>query len=127
MNDTNEPFVTSSNSFETQGMNTFFGNFMTEISSITDPGQQSEVMTYTQTSTLPSMPSIADDAQIHSLYFDGSKSKEGVGVGCVLIDPKKCKTLISHRLEFECTNTIVEYEVLVQGLKKDIDLKVKFL
>jgi hypothetical protein len=53
LNDANEPFTASANSFEMQGMNTFFGNFMTEISPITDPGQQSEVMTYTQTSALP--------------------------------------------------------------------------
>jgi hypothetical protein len=51
LNDANEPFTASANSFEMQGMNTFFGNFMTEISPITDPGQQSEVMTYTQTSS----------------------------------------------------------------------------
>jgi hypothetical protein len=62
LNDTNEPFVTSANSFETQGMNTFFGNFMTEISSITDPGQQSEVTTYTQTPSLSNMPSTVNDA-----------------------------------------------------------------
>jgi hypothetical protein len=35
--------------------------------------------------------------------------------------------LISCRLEFECTNNTVEYEALVQGLKKSIDLKVKYL
>jgi hypothetical protein len=62
LNDTNKPFVTSANSFETQGMNTFFGNFMTEISSFIDPGQQSKVTTYTQTSTLPSMSSTFNDA-----------------------------------------------------------------
>jgi hypothetical protein len=58
-------------------MNTFFGNFMTEISSITDPGQQSQVITYTQTTNFPSMPSTADDAQIWSLYFDESKKLRG--------------------------------------------------
>jgi hypothetical protein len=49
--------------------------------------QQYEVVTCTQTSTFPSMPSTSDDTQIWSLYFDGYKSKEGEGVGCVLIDP----------------------------------------
>jgi hypothetical protein len=47
MNDTNEIFITSANSFETRGMNTFFGNFITEISPITDPAQQYEVVTCT--------------------------------------------------------------------------------
>ena len=30
--------------------------------------------------------------------------------------------MISCRLEFQCTNNIAEYEALVQGLKKEIDL-----
>jgi hypothetical protein len=37
-------------------MNTFFGNFMTEISSITDPEQQSKVTNYTQALASPNMP-----------------------------------------------------------------------
>jgi hypothetical protein len=64
LNDPNEPFVTSTNSIETQGMNTFFDNFMTEISSITDPEQQSEFTDYTQAPALPNTPCIANDAQI---------------------------------------------------------------
>ena len=48
-----------------------------------------------------------------TLYFDGSKTKEGVGICCVLIDPKKNKTLITCKLEFECTNNMVEYEALI--------------
>jgi hypothetical protein len=63
-NDENEPFTTYTNSFEMQGMNTFFDNFMTEISPFLDPGQQSELMTYTQTSTLPSVSNTFDEAQI---------------------------------------------------------------
>jgi hypothetical protein len=55
-------------------MNTFFGNFMNEISSIIDPVQQSEISTYTQMKTLKSKPNVVDDEEIWSLYFDGSKS-----------------------------------------------------
>jgi hypothetical protein len=61
LNDPNEPFTIVVNSTETQGMNTYFGNFMTEISSITNLEQQSEVTTYTQMTTLPSTPNIVDD------------------------------------------------------------------
>ena len=60
-------------------------------------------------------------------FFDGSKTLEGSGAGCVLIDPKKNKHFLSCRLEFECTNNITEYEALVQGLRKAIELKVKNL
>jgi ribonuclease HI len=34
-------------------------------------------------------------------------------------------TLISCRLEFPCTNNTVEYESLLQGLKKALDLKAE--
>ena len=52
---------------------------------------------------------------------------EELGAGCVLIDPEKNKHFLSCRLEFECTNNTAEYEALVQGLKKSIELKVKNL
>ena len=47
---------------------------------------------------------------------------DGVGVGCALIDPKGIKTMIMWRLEFECTNNVAEYEALVQGFGKSIDM-----
>jgi hypothetical protein len=62
-----------------------------------------------------------------TLYFDGSKSQKGSGVGCILIDHKGKLHFLSCRLKFECTNNITEYEALVQGLKKSIDMDVKEL
>jgi hypothetical protein len=64
-------------------------------------------------------------SQVWTLCFDGSKSQEGLGAGCILIDPKGKRNFLSYRLEFECTNNIVEYEALVQGLKKSLDLNIK--
>ena len=61
------------------------------------------------------------------LYFNGSKTLEGSGARCVLIDPEENKHFLSCRLEFECTNNTAEYEELVHGLKKVIELKVKNL
>jgi hypothetical protein len=127
LNDANEPFTASTNSLEMQGMNTFFSNFMSETSHITDPKQQSELVTCTQSSALPNVPNTTNEAQIWSLYFDGSKSKEGASAGCVLIDPVGNNTLISCRLEFECTNNITEYEALLQGLRKSVDMNVRNL
>jgi ribonuclease HI len=66
-------------------------------------------------------------SQIWTIYFDGSKSQEGSGTGCILIDPKGKRHFLSCRLEFECTNNTTKYEALVQGLKKSIDLNVKEL
>ena len=65
------------------------------------------------------------DPIVWTLFFDGSMSKEGAGTGCVLIDPKGIKIMITCRLEFECTNNMVEYEALVQGLRKAIDMGAK--
>jgi ribonuclease HI len=127
LNDPNEPFTTSTNSFEMQGMNTFFDNFMIEISPFTDPGKQSELMNCIQSPSLPNVLNTTDEAQIWSLYFDGSKSKEGTGAGCVLINPAGNKTFIVCRLEFKCTNNTAEYEALLQGIKKSLDMDVRNL
>ena len=70
------------------------------------------------------MSNATDEAQIWSLYFDGSKSKEGVIAGCVLIDPAGNKTFIACRSEFECTNNTIEYEALLQGIRKVLDIDI---
>jgi hypothetical protein len=67
-------------------------------------------------------PSINID--MWTMFFDGSKSNKGEGVGCNLKDPKGKIILIACRLEFQCTNNIVEYKSLIQGLKKEVDMKV---
>jgi ribonuclease HI len=60
-----------------------------------------------------------------NLFFDGSKSLEGVdvGVGCMLKDIHGKKIMIACKLEFQCINNTVEYEALLQGLRKENDLK----
>ena len=57
------------------------------------------------------LPSVVSD--FWTLFFDGSKTLEGSGAGCVLIEPQKNKHFLSCRLEFECTNNTDEYEALV--------------
>ena len=44
-----------------------------------------------------------------------------------MISPQGEKTMLSCRLEFECTNNTAEYEALVQGLYKAIGFKVQYL
>jgi ribonuclease HI len=60
-----------------------------------------------------------------TLFFDGSKSLEGVGIRCILRNEKWNKTLVACRLEFQCTNNTFEYEALLQGLRKEVELKGK--
>jgi ribonuclease HI len=66
-------------------------------------------------------------SQVWALYFDGSKSQGGSGAACILIDPKGKQNFLSCRIEFEFTNNTAEYEALVQGIKKSIDLNIKEL
>jgi hypothetical protein len=107
LNDPKEPYTPPTDSPEVQGMDTYFENIMVEVLPINDPQQQSKIKAYTQPTTSIQLPDEPDRDQIWSLYFDGSKSKEGVGAGCIIIDPAGNKTLLDCRLEFECTNNIV--------------------
>ena len=61
------------------------------------------------------------------LFFDGSRSNEVAGAGCVLISLEGDKIMLTCRLEFDCTNNTTEYEALVQGLYKAIGLDVKYI
>jgi hypothetical protein len=51
------------------------------------------------------------DPNMWTLFFDGSKSLEGAGVGCILKYPKGRKTLIACRLEFPCTNNTLNMKL----------------
>ena len=44
------------------------------------------------------------------MFFDGSSSKEGVGVGVVPTSPSNEILSLSFKLEFEATNNVAEYE-----------------
>jgi ribonuclease HI len=65
--------------------------------------------------------------RLWKMYFDGSSSKEGFGVGILLISPLKEVITLSYKLEFETTNNIVEYEALVLGLRVAKDMAIDYL
>ena len=60
-----------------------------------------------------------------TLYSDGSKSQEGDVANSILINPKWYHFFLSCILKFICTNSLVEYEALLQGLKNEIDTKIR--
>jgi hypothetical protein len=62
------------------------------------------------------------DPNMWTLFFDGSKYLEGTVSSYILKDPNGNKVMIACRLEFQCIKNIVEYEALLQGLRKSIDL-----
>ena len=52
-----------------------------------------------------------------SLFFDGSRNKNGSGAGVMLISPNLEKCYFSYRLQFSFTKNVVEYKGLIQGIQ----------
>ena len=61
------------------------------------------------------------------MYFDGSISKIGFGVGVYIISPIKDFKALSYKLTFECTNNVVEYAALLLGLNSLKDMGEKII
>jgi hypothetical protein len=58
------------------------------------------------------------DVEAWTVFCDGSWGIFGAGAASVLIASSKVKTCYATRLDFSCTNNIVEYEALLLGLQK---------
>ena len=59
------------------------------------------------------------------MNFDGAYSKAGKGAGIVIISPEGKFFNFSFRLEFEATNNVAEYEVLLLGIEIAKDMGIK--
>ena len=118
MHDPKEPVLFSDSIIGNYMYEIGFGNFKYENSSFSDNKQQSKILNVTTVQHDSSFKDIVNnvdnydyvhiveskvvaDSSTWILYFDGSKSKEGAGVGCFLIDPKGNKNCIACRIEFE--------------------------
>ncbi|XP_016195951.1 uncharacterized protein LOC107637006 [Arachis ipaensis] len=55
------------------------------------------------------------------LYFDGSKHKDGAGVGILIISPEGIPSEFLFKLKYPCSNNVAEYEALILGLEILID------
>jgi hypothetical protein len=64
---------------------------------------------------------------IWTLEFDGSHSSSSSGAGIVLTTPSKETFYYSYRLEYHCTNNVVEYKALIIGLNLAINKGVTHL
>jgi ribonuclease HI len=58
------------------------------------------------------------DAEAWTVFCDGSWGTFGAGAAAVLIARSKVRTCYTVKLDFSCTNNIVEYEALMLGLRK---------
>jgi ribonuclease HI len=61
---------------------------------------------------------INKDVEAWTVFCDGSWGTFGAGAAIVLVAPSKVKTCYAARLDFSCTNNIVEYEAFLLGLRK---------
>ncbi|XP_072054313.1 uncharacterized protein [Arachis hypogaea] len=57
------------------------------------------------------------DVNYWKLYFDGSKHKDGAGVGILIISPEGIPSEFLFGLKYPCSNNVAEYEPLILGLK----------
>lgn len=55
------------------------------------------------------------------MYFDGSFTQQGSGAGVLFITPQGYKIPKAYKMMFPCTNNMLEYEALVNGLKLAIE------
>lgn len=126
----NDPVVYSNNIIGNNYVESFLGNFNAHSSPFLENSIVSQIGNYSQTDTSKCLNFV--DKHVHKylfrkLFFDGSRSIDGVGARCILFSQEGEKQMLACRLEFNCTNNIVEYEVLVQGLYKAIGLNMKYL
>ena len=54
-----------------------------------------------------------DMSGIWSMYFDGSRNKNGSGAGVMLTSPTQVRYYFSFRLQFSYTNNVANYESLI--------------
>jgi ribonuclease HI len=58
------------------------------------------------------------DAEAWTVFCDGSWGTFGAGAAAVLVVSSKVRTCYALKLDFSCTNNIVEYKALLLGLRK---------
>jgi hypothetical protein len=62
------------------------------------------------------------DDGIWHMHFDGSCSNERNGAGIILYSPVGKIHKLSYRLEFSCTNNVIEFEALLLGIENAYNL-----
>jgi hypothetical protein len=70
------------------------------------------------------LPPVQIQAEIWTMYFDGSLIKTGAGAGLLFISPLRVHMRYMIRLHFAASNNVTEYEALVTGLRIAIELGV---
>ncbi|GKV27231.1 hypothetical protein SLEP1_g36424 [Rubroshorea leprosula] len=67
------------------------------------------------------------EAELWTLYVDGSSNSRGSRAGAVLMGPGSFRSEHALKFNFEATNNMAEYEALLLGLRLAAELKVRSL
>ena len=133
---TNKIVMSPNSIIDNSHFETFFGRSNTKLSSFANSYKPSKLLpcnqiveldctlvdiSFTNSCTLFTNP------KSWNLYFDISRSEYGVDVGFLLIDLCSNRTYLVVQLEPRCTDTIDEYQTLIQGLSKVINMNVKHI
>jgi ribonuclease HI len=73
------------------------------------------------------LPTAPIQAELWTMYFDGSLMKTGAGAGLLFISPLGKHVRYVIRLHFPASNNVAEYEALVNGLHIAVELGVRRL
>ena len=61
------------------------------------------------------------------MYFDGSLTLEGAGMGVLLISPNIDRLRYALQVHFQTTNNVAKYEALLHGIRTAIKLGARRL
>ena len=61
------------------------------------------------------------------MYFDRSLMKKGIGVGLFFISPLGVRMRYTIRIHFLVSNSVAEYDALINGLRIAIELGIRWL
>jgi ribonuclease HI len=70
------------------------------------------------------LPPVQLQAELWTMYFDGSLMKTGAGVGLLFISPLRVHMHYIIWLHFPASNNVAEYEALITGLHIAVELGV---
>jgi ribonuclease HI len=73
------------------------------------------------------LPLVQLQAELWTMYLDGSLMKTGAGAGFLFISPLGVHMRYVIRLHFPASNNVAEYEALVTGLRIAVELGVRHL
>jgi len=73
------------------------------------------------------LPPAQVQAELWTMYFDGSLMKTGAGASRLFISPLGVHMRYVIRIHFVVSNNVVDYEALVDGLKIAVELGVRCL